>query len=256
MKQLIAFTRKEFTELVRTGKFMIMLIVFVLFGIMNPAMAKMTPWLYDMLADTMAEQGVTIAQAEVTALTSWMQFYKNISMVLIVLVIMFCGILTSEYQKGTLINMLTKGLSRWKVIVAKSIGAISLWSLCYWLCFGITYAYNAYFWDNSIAFHLFPAAACIYLFGIWLISLIMISSSTFDVSFAVLLISVGVIAIVYLISVIPAISEYLPTQLLNSGNMLSGVTEPSDFMKAIFVTIGLSVIQFILAILQFNKKKI
>ena len=138
MKQLIAFTKKEFLELIRTGKIYILLIIFVIFGIMNPAIAKLTPWMFDMLADTMKEQGIIIKDVAVTAMTSWEQYYKNMSMQFIVLVIMFCGILTSEYQKGTLINMLTKGLPRWKVILAKSITLFISWSICYWLTFGIT----------------------------------------------------------------------------------------------------------------------
>lgn len=158
MKQFLAFTKKEFLELTRTGKVYILLIIFAIFGIMNPAIAKLTPWMFEMLADTMKEQGIVINEVAVTAMTSWEQYYKNMSMEFIVLVVMFCGILTSEYQKGTLINMLTKGLPRWKVILSKSITLFASWSLCYWLAFGITYTYNAYFWNNSIANHVIFAA--------------------------------------------------------------------------------------------------
>ena len=34
---------------------------------------------------------------------------------------MFSNTLTGEYQKGTLINIITKGMSRWKIIVSKGI---------------------------------------------------------------------------------------------------------------------------------------
>ena len=45
MKHFLAFLRKEAIEHKRTGKCTILGILFVLFGIMNPAIAKMTPWL-------------------------------------------------------------------------------------------------------------------------------------------------------------------------------------------------------------------
>ncbi len=47
MKQLTAFTKKEFMELIRTGKALLLMILFILFGIMNPAIAKLTPWLLE-----------------------------------------------------------------------------------------------------------------------------------------------------------------------------------------------------------------
>ena len=41
--QLFAFGKKEWMELVRSGKFLVLLILFCLFGIMNPAVAKLRP---------------------------------------------------------------------------------------------------------------------------------------------------------------------------------------------------------------------
>lgn len=49
-------------------------------------------------------------------MTSWQQYFKNMSMEFIVLVVMFYDTVISEIQKGTLINMFTKGLSRLKVL--------------------------------------------------------------------------------------------------------------------------------------------
>ena len=151
MRTLFAFIKKEWMEQVRSGKFLILLIVFGLFGIMNPAIAKLTPWLMEMFSDAVAESGMILGEVQVDAMTSWVQFFKNIPMGLIVFVLLQGGIFTKEYQSGTLILALTKGLKRRTVVLAKMIVLNVLWSLCYWLSFGITYIYTAYFWDNSIA---------------------------------------------------------------------------------------------------------
>lgn len=119
MRQLSAFLRKEGMEFIRTGKIWILLIIFILFGIMNPAIAKLTPWMVETMSDSLAESGMVLTEVKVNAMTSWNQFYKNISMALIIFALMLSGILTTEYQKGTLVNMLTKGLVRWKVVGAK-----------------------------------------------------------------------------------------------------------------------------------------
>lgn len=255
MKQLIAFTKKEFLEIIRTGKIYILLIIFTIFGIMNPAIAKLTPWLYEMMSDSLMEQGITIGNVGVTAMTSWEQYYKNMSMEFIVIIVMFCGILTSEYQKGTLINMLTKGLSRWKVIAAKSIALLISWSLCYWLCFGITFGYNAYFWDNNIADHIIFAAVCSYLFGIWLISQVILWSAFLNSGSAVLLATGVIYAVVSMLSMIPGISDYLPTKLTSGMALLTGNTNVSEYTIAIVVTLVMVVVVGAVTIIKFNKKK-
>lgn len=72
----LAFLKKEGMELVRTGRLPVLLMIFTLFGILNPALAKLTPWLYDTLAESMASQGLILTDISVDALTSWNQFTK------------------------------------------------------------------------------------------------------------------------------------------------------------------------------------
>ena len=114
MSAFTAFIKKEFLGLFRSGKAVILLLISVLFGIMNPAIAKLTPWMMESMADSMAETGLVVTAVEVDAMTSWTQFYKNAPMALIVFLLMFAGILTSEYQSGTLIGMVTMENTRRK----------------------------------------------------------------------------------------------------------------------------------------------
>ena len=58
MKSLLALMRKEYMEATRTGKIMIIILLFVLFGIMSPAVAKLTPWMMEMLSDSMSGEWV------------------------------------------------------------------------------------------------------------------------------------------------------------------------------------------------------
>ena len=71
MRQFLAFTKKEWREQLRTGKFWVLAILFLLFGVSAPAMAKMTPWLYETMRDSLAEQGLVVQAVTVTAFTSW-----------------------------------------------------------------------------------------------------------------------------------------------------------------------------------------
>lgn len=264
MKPLTAFIKKEWMELFRSGRFTILLILFILFGIMSPTLAKLTPVLYEMLAESMKEQGITVSQIEVTALTSWMQYFKNAFMELIVLVCMFSGIITNEYQKGTLIPMYTRGLSRGNVLFAKFFTTVMVWTLCYYLCFGITYAYNAFFWDNSIVSHLALSVFCLYLLGIWLITVIFAASALLPSGATVMLAAGAVFAGLYFISLIPKISKYLPVRLLNAGELvtknpladISGAFTVDDCYPAIAVTLMLCLLNYIIAYLFLRQKKL
>ena len=92
MKSFIAFLKKEIFECIRSGKLTFFCILFLIFGIMNPAIAKLTPWMLETLSDSLAEQGMMVTEVTVNALTSWTQFFKNIPIVLIVFVFLYSGI--------------------------------------------------------------------------------------------------------------------------------------------------------------------
>ena len=140
MKSFIAFFKKEVMESARSGKLILLGILFFLFGVMNPAIAKLTPWMLEMLSESMAETGMVVTSVTVDANTSWTQFFKNIPMALIAFVLIYGGIFTREYEKGTLVLMLTKGLARYKVVLSKAALIIGVWSAGYWMCFAVTYA--------------------------------------------------------------------------------------------------------------------
>ena len=123
-----AFLRKEWMEWNRTGRTMVLLAVFVLFGIMNPAFAKLTPWMMEVMSESLAEAGIVAAAVQVDAMTSWVQFYKNIPLGLIIFVLINSGSFTSEYEKGTLIPVVTKGLSRRKILAAKTVFLFASWT--------------------------------------------------------------------------------------------------------------------------------
>ena len=123
MRSLIAFMKKEWTCLLRSGHLVFLGILFVLFGIMNPAIAKLTPWLLETMADSLAESGMNVTNVTVDALTSWVQFFKNIPIALIAFLLIENNIFTKEYQSGTLILALTKGLNRSTVVIRNAVKA-------------------------------------------------------------------------------------------------------------------------------------
>ena len=220
MRQLTAFIQKEFTEVMRNSKLLICAIIFILLGIMNPAIAKITPWLVEQFSNATSGAGMLIQTMEISALTSWEQFFKNMPMGIVFFVLMFSGIVAAELQKGTLINIVTKGMPRWKIMVSKSILLLVLWTGMYFASYIITYVYNDFYWDNDTVNNIFFSVFCLYLFGVWLISLIILMSALADNSAAVSIGVCGVFLLSYLLGIIPAIQDYLPTKLKGSSSLI------------------------------------
>lgn len=254
MKSLIAFIKKELLEQIRTGKVMILGALFVLFGIMNPAIAKLTPWLLETLTDSLAESGMIVTEVTVSALDSWVQFFKNIPMALIAYVLIESSIFTKEYQSGTLLLSLTKGFERYKVVQSKTIVLSLLWTVGYWMCFGITYAYNTYFWDNSIAQHLILSVVCWWLFGMWVIALLILCSTIMNTNAGVLMGTGSIVLISYVLGFLPKIKSYVPTSLTNGTVLIYGVTTVNTYFIPLILVVIMCVICFITSILLFNKK--
>ena len=256
MKPMLAFMKKEYLEAVRTGKIIILIPLFVLFGIMNPAIAKLTPWMMEMLSDTMAESGLIVTNIQVDAMTSWIQFFKDIPIALIAFVLIFSDIFTKEYKSGTLLLILTKGLSRYKVVLAKTLLLLSLWTFGYGICFAITYGYNAYFWDNGIANNLFSSVAMWWLFGIWVICLIVLFSSLLQNNTGVSLCTGGTVLLAYLLSIIPKVKGYSPTMLMNASSLLIGAVGIDAYIKAIIIVAISGVICITVSVPVMNKKQL
>lgn len=256
MNQLTAFVKKEFLEQLRSGRLLILGILFCLFGIMNPATAKMMPWLLEIMSEQLTENGVFITRIEVDALTSWTQFFKNMPVLLIVFITMFSNIMTTEYQKGTLINIITKGLKRWKILISKMLMMSVLWTAGYLITFGITYGYNAYFWDNSITQNLLFAVFGHYLVGLWLISVILLASAVLKSTSAVILSAGAAFVFSYLLGFLPAFKEYVPTFLWSSNELLAGMLDSSQCLTAAGITAFLTILNVLSSVLLFNKRTI
>ena len=240
MKSLLAFMKKEWMEQVRSGRLLILVIIFILLGIMNPAVAKLTPWLLEMMADSLEASGMTVTAVTVSAMDSWVQFFKNAPMGLIAFILLESSIFTKEYQSGTLVLALTKGLDRHKVVISKAIILTLLWTVCYWFCFTITFGYNTYFWDNSIAQNLFFSVICWWLFGSLVVALTVLFSTLSNSNTGVLAGTGCTVLVSYLIGLIPKAKEYLPTLLMDGNSLIYGTVEARSYVTAIYITVLLS----------------
>lgn len=255
MRYYKAFLKKDCMEVVRTYKLYIFLIIMFLFAIMNPGIAKLTPWIMEQFADTFAEQGLIIGEIKVDAMASWEQFYKNVPMALIAFVLLFSGIFANEYQRGTLTLAISKGASKRAVLFSKLTVLVGTWTLGFAMCYLVTYTYNDIYWDNAIANHCTYAAMLYWVFGLNIISFFTMIASMSE-SFGGALIGTGAYALVmYLVGIVPKVGKYLPLKLSEGLALLKGISNLGEYNYALMVSIVLSVIFITLSSLAIGRKQ-
>ena len=256
MKTWIALIKKEGAAHRRTGKLYILGGIFLLLGVMNPAVAKLTPMLFAVLEEELAMSGIVIPEVAVSALDSWVQFFKNIPMGLIAFVVLESNLFTKEYRTGTLILSLTKGLPRYQVVLSKAAVLTAVWTVGYWLCAGVTYAGTAALWDNAVAQHLPFALMGWWVFGMMVVALTVLFSTVFRSNIGVLGGTGGVAMGTYALSALPKIGEYSPAFLANGNGLIYGMAEVKTYLPALWIAVGISLVAFAVSIPLFNKKQL
>jgi ABC-2 type transport system permease protein len=176
---------------------------------------------------------------------------------LIVLAIVFSGLLSGEVSKGTLIIMLTKGLPRWVVILAKFTGTSLVWTASYVLSAAVAWAYTVMLFPALGALNLLFSLFCLWLFGIFLLSALIFSASLVTNHFGGLLVTVGITVLLMALNMVPGVKEYNPVSLASSSlSLLTGNMSVSWLYHSAAVSILLSLALIAASVLIFNKKQL
>lgn len=254
MGGFFAFTKKEFIEQIRNFKWLIILMVFFLFGMTSPLLAKLMP---DIIS-SMDMGGLKLEIPEPTVLDAYTQYFKNMNqMGIIVVLLVFGGTLSNELMKGTLVNILAKGLSRSSVLLSKFTAAVSLWSVGFILSAIINYAYTVYLLEDSKVQNLFLSLFCLWLFGCFIIALILLSSVIAAGSFGGLILSAAILAVLLILNIFPKTEKFNPVTLASKNMaLLNGAEKAHSIYLTIGITTALIIGCIIVSIQLFRKKRI
>ena len=252
MNGYVAFVKKEFAENMKNHRFVILFAVFLVFGLTSAVIAKYTPELLSALAVDME------MNSEPAALDAWKQFYKNMSGAgFSVFIILYGNSLSNEYTRGTLVLMVTRGMSRRAVILAKYTVAAVLMTLCYWISYAAAYGLTAYLWKNAALSNVALAASALWLVGLLYLSILMIGCVVFRQAFTGILFTGGLIALISLAGLIEPIANFSPFLLTTKNvDLISGAAVPSDFLIPALLSLALSVAGLQVAIGIFNRKQL
>lgn len=250
MNGYIAFVKKEFTENVKNYRLFILFFIFLIFGVASAFLAKFMP---DILSSLAADMTMS---SEPAALDAWKQFFKNISGIgFSAFIILYGSCLSTEYSKGTLVLLVTKGLSRSAVILAKYTVAVSLMTVSYWVSFAAAYSYTAYLWKGTALSNTVLAAFGLWILGFLYLSILMVGCVIFKETFTSILFAGGIAALISLLGIIEPIAEFNPFILTTKNvDLISGTVLPSAFLIPILVAIAMSILGLLIAVKLFDKK--
>ncbi|MCL1906839.1 MAG: ABC transporter permease [Propionibacteriaceae bacterium] len=255
MRGFMVFCRKELTESYRSYRLVILLVVMALMGIMSPFTAMILP---DILSGSDLGGGLILELPEPTSFDSWTQFFSNVSqMGMLAMILVFAGLMASELSKGTLIPVLTKGIPRGTVILAKFTVATILWSLGYAVSWIICWGYTIYYWGAQDFTHPWITFCAPWLVGELFLAL-MILGGTLVSNWGG---SLGVVAVVVitgnLVNLLPEVRPYNPITLAaGTLGLLDGSHSVEDFTPAIAICVGAIVLCLILSIVVFKRKQL
>ncbi len=253
MRQFIAFTKKEFLESIRNYKLFIILVVFMLFGMLNPITATFLP---DILAATFEAEGINFQLPEPTTIDSWAQFYKNNSTLLMVFIVVYSGVLASELSKGTLVNMVTKGLKRSTIILSKFSYVSIMWTLAFATYFLTTLLYTVYLLPGNLEY-IWISAFYLWVYGELLIAIMFLGSVLLKNIYGAILLTGGFAVLLTILTFVPTVKKVNPLILSSENlNLLSGVSDTSTFFVPLVLAIILILISLFFSIRLFNKVKL
>ncbi|HEY4694043.1 MAG TPA: ABC transporter permease subunit, partial [Bellilinea sp.] len=116
---MITALAKEWLEQRRTHRLLIVCLVFVLFGLMSPLLAKFTP---EIIKAVPGGEQIALIIPPPTVVDAVTQYIKNMTQFgLILAVLMGMGMVSQEKDKGTAAMMLAKPLDRTAFILAKPV---------------------------------------------------------------------------------------------------------------------------------------
>lgn len=219
MSGLGALLKKELKEQLKTYRFLIIAVVFLIFGLSTPLMLKYLPEILKL-----AGEDIIIEIPPATAVQALAEYADTIVQVgVLIVVLVAMGAIARESDKGTAAMLLSKPVSRAAFVLAKLFAISASFLVALVLSSVASYSYTVILLGEADIMAFVALNGLLMLFFIVSISLTLLFSSMFRSQLAA-----GGLALVVLVGQaimanIPGIGDYMPTSLVNWGTgLLSG----------------------------------
>ena len=252
MSVLVAL-RKEWMELIRTYRLLIVAVVLVFFGLTSPLLAKYTPEII-MLVPGGEEISKIIPPPTVWDAVT--QYVKNMTQFGIVLALLLTmGVVAQEKDKGTAAMILVKPMPRGAFLSAKFLGLAVMFAICLTAAGLACYYYTLLLFEAMDILHWLVLNALLFLCVMVYVALTLFCSTLVKSPPAAGGIALGVLVVLGLLGAIPGLGKYLPSELITWGARLMQGDSTSSW-TALWVSLGLIVVSLLAAWLIFKKQEL
>lgn len=252
MRGFRVFLGKEIREQVRTSRFLVVAIIFVLFGLMSPLLAKYTPQILERFAPE-----VEIMMPTPTAGDAIDQLQSNLGQTgPIVAILLAMGAVARERERGTAAFVLTKPVTRSAFLAAKFL------ALALTITVSVLLAGAAAYFYTTVLFEALPVGG--FLAAILLLDLAILTyaAATFLASTVVgsalpaAGAGIAVFVLTAIVSAVPRIGAYMPMGLFGPGRALALGEPPAALAGPLAVNLGAVAVLLVVAWLVFRRQEI
>lgn len=123
--------------------------------------------------------------------------------------------------------------------------------------FLVTWAYTVYLFPDGKAVNLLFSVLCLWLFGAFLLALLLLAATLVTSNYGSLLMTGAVVIVLTLGNITPAAGKYNPLSLTTKNmDLLTNTTQLSSLNVPMGITVMVSICLVSLAVLVFRKKQL
>lgn len=214
MHSFMVFTKKEFMELWRTKRVLILCCAFLFLAFSSPILGR---YLAEIIQMTAGDLPIELPPP--FWLDSWAQFYSNFNQLgNIVVIVLFMGCISGEKQSGTASLALTKNLSHTSFVMAKFLSHLVVLTGFYILAVFVAQVYTKLLFDTSGNIVDVVLGGVIYYVGlVALLAFITLASSLTKSSLSSVMVALGGGVLAIIVSYVPGLRNLSPQYLMNKS---------------------------------------
>lgn len=244
---------KEFLEQRRTRKFLIAMVVLVLFGMTSPLLAKMTPQMMTLVPGGEAFVGLI---PEPTINDAVAQYVKNIAQFGVLLALVFSmGAVVVEKDKGTAAMILSKPMPRGSFLLAKFASLALTFTIAVAVAGVAAYYYTYFLFGSLNILNWLALNGLVILYLLVYVAITLLYSTLTRTQYVAIGLSFGTLILLGILGSLPGFGINLPDALISNASLLMA-GYPVTNWTGLWVSLGLIVISIITAWLVFRKQEL
>lgn len=258
--------RKEWMESVKTARFWVVLAVFGVFGMLGPLTAR---YINEILTSIGGDFGGIIELPPPVVNDSWIQFFKNMNQLcMLVMVLMYMNMVSGEKRRGSVLLVLSKGVSRTALLSAKLTAAVMVFTIAFVLSLGLHLGYTQVLFGEIGGSGMWIGLFAFWCYGACVLVLTLLMSTLARGTGMAALLSMGGFFVLQLLAIFAKLEAYsdglLPTLSLYTPGaanglallILEGARKPIDGWISAGVSIIVGAVLFLISDRVFKKQEL